>query len=167
MPGTIYVPYYNPAVVYGPWAYPAYPPYYWPPPVGYALGAGIAFGVGFAIGDAAWHGYWGGYWGGCDWGHGNLNVHNTVNVNGNVHVNVNTWQHDGNDRSADYSNAYRGDNHSFSDEAHQNFDNANRADAGRVRDDGRDAFGGYGGDRSDFRGGGFRGGNWGGRGGRR
>jgi hypothetical protein len=27
---TIHVPYYNPAVVYGGWPYPAYPPYYWP-----------------------------------------------------------------------------------------------------------------------------------------
>src|SRR5499427_9770580 len=31
-PDTIYVPYYNPSVVYGAWPYPAYPPYYFPPP---------------------------------------------------------------------------------------------------------------------------------------
>src|SRR5262249_22563814 len=31
VPDTMYVPYYNPAVVYGSWTYPAYPPYYWPP----------------------------------------------------------------------------------------------------------------------------------------
>src|SRR5215470_4318571 len=30
-PQTIYVPAYNPTVVYGAWAYPSYPPYYWPP----------------------------------------------------------------------------------------------------------------------------------------
>ena len=28
-PETVYVPYYDPAVVYGSWPYPAYPPYYW------------------------------------------------------------------------------------------------------------------------------------------
>jgi hypothetical protein len=28
-PETIYVPYYDPAVVYGAWPYPEYPPYYW------------------------------------------------------------------------------------------------------------------------------------------
>jgi hypothetical protein len=28
-PQTVYVPYYDPAVVYGAWPYPAYPPYYW------------------------------------------------------------------------------------------------------------------------------------------
>ena len=30
-PEVIYVPAYNPTVVYGAWGYPAYPPYYWPP----------------------------------------------------------------------------------------------------------------------------------------
>jgi hypothetical protein len=108
-PGVVYVPYYDPAVVYGRWAYPDYLPYYWAPPVGVALGRGLAFGVGFSIGDPMWHGYWGGYWGGFDWGHGNIVVHDTVNIDGNVHVNVNAWQHDGNDRSDDYHNAYRGD----------------------------------------------------------
>src|SRR6478736_1847615 len=34
-PNTVYVPYYNPAVVYGAWSYPAYPPYYFPPAAGY------------------------------------------------------------------------------------------------------------------------------------
>ncbi len=32
VPDTIYVPYYDPGVVYGGWPYPAYPPYYFPPP---------------------------------------------------------------------------------------------------------------------------------------
>ena len=31
-PDTVYVPYYDPAVVYGAWPYPAYPPYYFPQP---------------------------------------------------------------------------------------------------------------------------------------
>src|SRR5580693_3782307 len=45
-PDTVYVPYYDPAVVYGDWPYPDYPPYYWPAP-GY-IGAGvIAAGIGF------------------------------------------------------------------------------------------------------------------------
>src|SRR4029077_6503922 len=62
-PDTVYVPYYNPAVVYGAWPYPDYPPYYWPPPpyIGYGLLAtGLAFGAGYALGS-----WWsGGYWGG-------------------------------------------------------------------------------------------------------
>ena len=38
-PTEIYVPYYEPAVVYGEWPYPDYPPYYFPPPPGYIAGA--------------------------------------------------------------------------------------------------------------------------------
>ena len=50
-PNTVYVPYYNPAVVYGGWPYPTYPPYYFPPPVAMPLLAtGLAFGAGYAIG---------------------------------------------------------------------------------------------------------------------
>ena len=35
-PQVVYVPTYNPTVVYGAWPYPAYPPYPWYPP-GYAF----------------------------------------------------------------------------------------------------------------------------------
>lgn len=31
-PWVLYIPYYDPFLVYGPWWYPAYPPYYWGPP---------------------------------------------------------------------------------------------------------------------------------------
>ncbi len=42
---VVYVPYYNPNYVYGPWWYPSYPPYYWGPfPV--VVGAGISFWPG-------------------------------------------------------------------------------------------------------------------------
>ncbi|QGZ57739.1 DUF3300 domain-containing protein [Paraburkholderia acidiphila] len=55
-PQVIYVPAYDPAVVYGGWGYPAYPPYYWPPyPAyypGYYPGAGLAFGVGLIAAGA-------------------------------------------------------------------------------------------------------------------
>lgn len=84
-PNTIYVPYYNPAVVYGPWPYPAYPPYYWAPPPGYYAGAavatGIAFGAGFAVG--AWasnNNYWGGSMG---WGNNNIQINNDIDINRN------------------------------------------------------------------------------------
>jgi len=35
-PQVVYVPSYNPTYVYGGWPYPAYPPYYIPPPPGWA-----------------------------------------------------------------------------------------------------------------------------------
>jgi hypothetical protein len=54
VPDTIYVPYYDPAVVFGGWPYSDYPPYYFPPPLGYVPGAilatGIALGAGYALG---------------------------------------------------------------------------------------------------------------------
>ena len=91
-PDTVYVPYYDPAVVYGGWPYPAYPPYYFPPPVGYVPGAviatGIAFGAGYAVGRWASGGnYWGG---GVNWGGNNINVNRSVNIN---NVSGNNWQH--------------------------------------------------------------------------
>lgn len=84
-PQVVYVPTYNPTVVYGPWPYPAYPPYYYYPP-GYAAGvaatAAISFGVGMAVGAAVW--------GGCNWSHGDVNVN--VNNYNNFTKNVNTVQ---------------------------------------------------------------------------
>src|SRR6202046_4269501 len=73
-PNTLYVPYYDPGVVYGDWPYPDYPPYYWPAP-GYIgagiIAAGIGFGAGYALGR--WHG--GNYWGGgVNWNNNNINV---------------------------------------------------------------------------------------------
>lgn len=91
VPNTVYVPYYDPAVVYGVWDYPAYPPYYfWPP--GYATSTaivtGIAFSAGFAIGAwAANNTHWGG---GLNWGNGSINVNRPIDIN-NIHVN--TWTH--------------------------------------------------------------------------
>jgi hypothetical protein len=75
-PEVVYVPAYNPTVVYGAWPYPAYPPYpvY---PYGYMATAAFSFAAGVAIG-AAWGGFGG--WG-CGWGN------NTVNINNSTHNN--------------------------------------------------------------------------------
>src|SRR5262249_3795580 len=71
-PNEIYVPYYEPAMVYGDWPYPDYAPYYFPPPYGYIPGAALATGVAFAAGVAARYAFWGN----CDWGRRNINVAN-------------------------------------------------------------------------------------------
>jgi hypothetical protein len=89
-PNTLYVPYYDPAVVYGGWPYPAYPPYYFPY-AGYVaagvIATGLAFGAGYALGRWARGGnYWGG---GVNWGNRNINVNRPVNIN-NI---GNNWQH--------------------------------------------------------------------------
>ena len=105
-PQVIYVPSYNPTVVYGaaPYPYYPYPPIYYPPAGYYAAGMAISFGVGVAMG-AMWGGGWG--WG-CGWG-GNNNIYvnhnnnfNRVNnIQGGNRSNIgsgnrgsgNTWQH--------------------------------------------------------------------------
>ena len=81
-PNTVYVPYYDPGVVYGDWPYAAYPPYYFAPP-GYiasgVIATGIAFGAGYALGRWATGGnYWGG---GVNWGGNNLTINRPVNIN--------------------------------------------------------------------------------------
>jgi hypothetical protein len=54
-PRVIYVPYYDPFYIYGPWWYPAYPPYYWAPP-GVSIGFGIAYwpGIYFSFSFGSW-----------------------------------------------------------------------------------------------------------------
>ena len=44
-PQVVYVPSYNPTVVYGTWAYPSYPPYYYPPPPGSVFGSALVAGI--------------------------------------------------------------------------------------------------------------------------
>jgi len=85
---TVYVPYYDPAVVYGGWAYPEYPPYAfpyagWVP--GAAIATGLAFGAGIAMGAWAWNN-WGG---GLNWGNNNININRNVDIN-NIN---NRWSH--------------------------------------------------------------------------
>ena len=53
-PRVVYVPYYDPLHVYGPWWYPAYPPYYWGPPARVSIGVGVSFWPGFYFGFVSW-----------------------------------------------------------------------------------------------------------------
>jgi Protein of unknown function (DUF3300) len=65
-PEVVYVPTYNPTVVYGAWPYPAYPPYYYYPPY-YAPGAAFfSFSVGVVVGGAIW--------GNCNWGGNDIDI---------------------------------------------------------------------------------------------
>ena len=107
-PDVIYVPSYNPTVVYGAPAYP-YPPIAYPPPGYYAAGMAISFGIGMAMGAA-----WGGGWGyNSNWGGGNNNININTNNNFVRNTNVsnrtgggNTWQHNPQHRGgAPYSNS--------------------------------------------------------------
>jgi hypothetical protein len=92
-PQVIYVPSYNPSVVYGTWPYPSYPPAYYPPPPGYYFGSALVAGLGFAAGVAIVDSLWGD----CNWGHGDVDIdvnrYNNINRNNQINANQNKWQH--------------------------------------------------------------------------
>src|SRR5438067_4037836 len=90
-PQYVYVPSYDPAVVYGPPGDYPYPAYYYP---GYVPGMGLAFGTGLILGAA-----WANNWGNCNWGHGDITINDNNNFNRNNINNINRgqqggkWQH--------------------------------------------------------------------------
>lgn len=97
-PEVVYVPSYNPTVVYGAPVYP-YPPVSYPPPGYYAAGMAISFGIGVAMG-AAWGGGWG--WNSGWGGNNNVTINNNNNFVRNSNQNINrstnrsgntNWQH--------------------------------------------------------------------------
>lgn len=100
-PEQVYVPVYQPTVVYGTWWYPSYPPYYYPPPPYYYPGGAFIGGV---IWGAAIVGISNGLWGGCNWGHGdvdiNVNKYNNINVNNKLDINnkKTNWNHNAENR---------------------------------------------------------------------
>jgi hypothetical protein len=92
-PQVVYVPYYNPMEVYGPWWWPAYPPVYWGLWPGYFYGPrfGVGFAWGFGIGVGP-----GFFFGGFNWPFRHVTVFNVNNFYYHPRfVNrVNSWAHD-------------------------------------------------------------------------
>ena len=81
----VYVPVYNPTIVYGTWPYPAYPPYYYYPP-GYVARRAFWFGVGIAAGSALW--------GRCHWGRRQVNINiNRYNRFNRTNIRSGKWRH--------------------------------------------------------------------------
>ena len=78
---VVYVPVYNPTVVYGTWWWPHYPPYYYYPPY-YPRPALYGFATGIAIGVA-----WGYAWGHWNWHSHNVNININRNINYNKNIN--------------------------------------------------------------------------------
>lgn len=141
-PQVVYVPTYEPTVVYGTWPYPAYPPppYYPPRPPGYVASNLISFGVGMACGAA-----WGYAWGGCNWGHGDVDIDVNRNVNFNTNINRSKYQAEINNRR---TNVQGGNANSFQhDPSHrkgvpyrdpksaQQFGGGTNAQAAKARED--------------------------------
>jgi hypothetical protein len=106
-PEVVYVPAYDPWLVYGE-PIVAYPGWY-PVPGIFLVGAGIGFGIGFGVG------YFGGYgWGwhhwGCDWhGHRVIYNHSTYISHSRTIINRNNFNHnDFNHRNFNHGNAFHG-----------------------------------------------------------
>jgi hypothetical protein len=91
---VVCVPVYSPAV-YGPWPYPAYPPYYFPVPAGFAYAPGIWIGFGPPIELTVFGSFWG--WGWVDWGHRDIAVdpgRYALASDGRPFFSGNVWVHD-------------------------------------------------------------------------
>ncbi len=85
-PEMIYVPTYDPNIVYGAWPYPAYPPYYYYPS-GFNAGMALSFASGIFVGSALW--------GHCDWAGHNVNINvNEYNRYNRTNISNNDWHHD-------------------------------------------------------------------------
>lgn len=99
-PEIVYVPYYDPMLVYGPWWWPAYPPVFWAPPayyVGPAYRPGFYWGSGISISATFFFGH-------ADWRRhrvtvvrnqvSNVTVNRTTVINAPAARSRTVWQHD-------------------------------------------------------------------------
>lgn len=92
-PDTIYVPIYNPIVIYGPWPYPGYLPYYWHPPRYVVRGPVITFTAAFIVGGVLWSSY--------DWRHRRFDINvNRYNRFNRTHITGPVWHREFEQRRA-------------------------------------------------------------------
>lgn len=86
-PELVYVPVYDPLVVYGAWPYPAYRPFYWHPPrFEPPPGVFISFGAGLLVGHALW--------GHMDWHRHVVRIDvNRYNRYNHTHIASPNWMH--------------------------------------------------------------------------
>jgi len=97
-PQVVYVPTYNPMVVYGGWPYAAYPPY----PVYNPAWGLMSFGIGMAVGAALWST--------PHWGSGSITINNNTFNNFNSRFNSDSnlrSERFGNDSTWSHNPAHR------------------------------------------------------------
>jgi hypothetical protein len=142
-PQVVYVPTYDPTVVYGSWSYPAYPPYYYYPPEYYPGAPWVYYNAGYA---------WGYAWGHCDWDDHDINIDVDHNLGDNIdrgeYINhyknserfengKGKWQHNPENRKGvayrDQATAQRFNKASTADAIKSREDFRGRTDAGRFQ----------------------------------
>ena len=94
-PALVYVPVYNPTLVFGRWAYLDYPPVYFAPEPGFFIGdvgPGIGYSVGFGVVGPLWG------WGHPSWGGGGISINNAyysrISYN-HSSFSGSSWHHEG------------------------------------------------------------------------
>ena len=95
-PEIVYVPYYDPAVIYGNWWWPGYPPYAYYPAFGapfITLGL-FGFYAGIGVGP-----FWGWGWGHWGWGGGDI----FININRHAYINGRNFRGGRDFRTAGFS----------------------------------------------------------------
>ena len=85
-PEYVYVPVYDPRVVYGDWPHPDYEPFYWSP-AGFTGRGILSFATGAAVGSAIW--------GRLDWRRGRVDIDvNRYNQFNRTRIADTAWRHD-------------------------------------------------------------------------
>ena len=104
-PDVVYIPNYNPTVVYGNWANTAYPPVYLPPPAGEPFVDSFVRGFGYSMGVATTYALFSS----IDWDDDDHDHHHDDDYHNHDggHRDGNGWQHNGDNINIDVNNFNR------------------------------------------------------------
>ncbi|HCQ0743023.1 TPA: DUF3300 domain-containing protein [Escherichia coli] len=104
-PDVVYIPNYNPTVVYGNWANTAYPPVYLPPPAGEPFVDSFVRGFGYSMGVATTYALFSS----IDWDDDDHDHHHDDDYHHHDggHHDGNGWQHNGDNINIDVNNFNR------------------------------------------------------------
>lgn len=102
-PDVVYIPNYNPTVVYGNWANTAYPPVYLPPPAGEPFVDSFVRGFGYSMGVATTYALFSS----IDWDDDHHHDDDDYHHHDGGHRDGNGWQHNGDNINIDVNNFNR------------------------------------------------------------
>ncbi|HFI3506223.1 TPA: DUF3300 domain-containing protein [Escherichia coli] len=102
-PDVVYIPNYNPSVVYGNWANTAYPPVYLPPPAGEPFVDSFVRGFGYSMGVATTYALFSS----IDWDDDHHHDDDDYHHHDGGHRDGNGWQHNGDNININVNNFNR------------------------------------------------------------